>query len=95
MFLHNLPPDNLILKLDFKNTFNSIQHGKMLMAVKEKASKIFLFHSAYSTPSTLFFGGDSLQSAENIQQRDPLGPLLFCLTVHDTGVAVNFPGFLL
>lgn len=31
-----------------------------------------------------FFGGDKIiPSAEGIQQGDPLGPLLFCLTLHD------------
>ena len=84
-FLHNLQPDHLILKLDFENAFNSIRRDKMLTAVRERAPEIYpLVHSAYSAHSALFFGGESLQSAEGIQQGDPLGPLLFCLTVHDT-----------
>ena len=37
-------------------------------------------HSAYGTPSSLFIGDTVIQSAEGIQQGDPLGPLLFCLT---------------
>ena len=66
-FLHNLQPDHLILKLDFKNAFNSIRRDKMLAAVRERAPEIYpLVHSAYSTQSTLFFGGESLQSAEGI-----------------------------
>ena len=32
--------------------------------------------------STLYFGGSVLNSAEGVQQGDPLGPLLFCLAIH-------------
>ena len=38
---------------------------------------------AYSTPSSLFFGEDIIPSSEGVQQGDPLGPLLFCLAIHD------------
>ena len=44
-----------------------------------------LYHflgSAYCTPSSLFCGDHILQSEEGVQQGDPLGPLLFCLTIH-------------
>ena len=34
-----------------------------------------LVHSAYSSPSTLFWGDKTIQSAEGVQQGDPLGPL--------------------
>ncbi len=37
--------------------------------------------SAYEKPSLLFCGDHILQSAEGVQQGDPLGPLLFCLTI--------------
>ena len=41
-----------------------------------------LVYTAYSNPSFLFFGSHIIESAEGIQQGDPLGPLLFSLTVH-------------
>ena len=40
-------------------------------------------HSAYSAPSVLLWDGVQLSSAEGIQQGDPLGPMLFCLGIHD------------
>ena len=55
----------------------------MLEAVQRLAPRLFSFvHSAYSSPSSLFWGDKVLQSAEGVQQGDPLGPLLFCLTIH-------------
>ena len=55
----------------------------MLESVKEFAPEIFPFvHSCYSDTSFLRFGSTDLHSSEGIQQGDPLGPLLFCLTIH-------------
>jgi len=38
--------------------------------------------SSYSQPSFLYFGSHVLLSQEGPQQGDPLGPLLFCSTIH-------------
>ena len=38
--------------------------------------------SAYNQPSVLFFGQYTVQSQEGSQQGDPIGPLLFCNTIH-------------
>ena len=55
----------------------------MLEAVQDLALDLFPFvHSAYSSPSSLFWSDKILLSAEGVQQGDPLGPLLFCLTIH-------------
>ena len=83
-FLSGMEEGHLMLKLDFKNAFNSIRRDKMLYAVLEKAPQIFpLAFAAYQLPSFLFFGNHIIHSAEGVQQGDPLGPLLFCLTIHD------------
>ena len=56
---------------------------RMLEAVCDLAPDIYpLVYSAYSSPSTLPWGGHAIQSSEGVQQGDPLGPLLFCLTFH-------------
>ena len=53
----------------------------MLEAVCDLAPEIYpLVHSAYSTPSNLFWGDHTIKSSEGVQQGDPLGPLLFCLS---------------
>ena len=50
----------------------------MLKAVDEMVPELFLLvHSAYS--SSLRIRDRIIQSADRIQQGDPLGPLLFCL----------------
>ena len=55
----------------------------MLEAVLKHAHELFPFvHSAYSSSSSLFWGDKIIQSAEGVQQGDPLGPLLFCLGIH-------------
>ena len=73
-----------MIKLDFRNAFNSIRRDKMLHSVTTKAPELLpLAHCAYRHPSLLFFGKYSITSAEGVQQGDPLGPLLFCLAIHD------------
>lgn len=82
LYLQSFDTSKALLKLDFRNAFNSIQRDRMLMKVLELAPRLFCFvHSAYSSPSTLFWEDKTIQSAEGVQQGDPLGPLLFCLTI--------------
>ena len=78
-----MPPGYQLLKLDFMNAFNCLRRDKILSAVKDSAPELFKFvFSAYSSPSELYCGDHVIQSAEGVQQGDPLGPLLFCLTIH-------------
>ena len=80
VYLQDMPDHHLLLKLDFRNAFNSLRRDKMLMAVRENAPQLFpLVHSAYSAPSSLFAQDATIQSAEGVQQGDLLGPLLFSL----------------
>ena len=82
-YVEGLSPSNAVVKLDIKNAFNSVRRDKMLEAVKTHAPQLLPFvHCNYSCESSLLFGGNVISSAEGVQQGDPLGPLLFCLTVH-------------
>ena len=84
IYLRNMQENHGMLKLDFRNAFNCLRRDKMLSAVSEKVPELLpLIHSAYSSPSSLFIGDSTIQSSERVQQGDPLGPLLFCLTTVD------------
>ena len=84
MYAGDLDDNHWIVKLDFRSAFNSLRRDKMLLAVRELAPALYPFvHSSYSSPSSLFWHNSVLQSAEGVQQGDPLGPLLFCLSIHD------------
>ena len=81
--LSNLPSDQVLLKLDLKNAFNSVRRDKMLEAIEEFAPELFPYlFSCYSSPSSLYFNDTVIRSSEGVQQGDPLGPLLFCLVIH-------------
>ena len=83
IILHNLQPGQLIMKVDFRNAFNSLRRDKMVMAVEELVLELLpLVLSAYVSPSSRFFGKVVIQSCEGVHQGDPLGPLLFCMLDH-------------
>ena len=83
LYLDNMPDDHLFLKLDFSNAFNFLRSDRMLESVRQRAPEMYPFvFSAYEEPSSLFCGDPVLPSQEGVQQGDPLGPLLFCLTIY-------------
>ena len=55
----------------------------MLQAISDVIPELYPFvHAAYGRPSSLFHGEATIFSQEGVQQGDPLGPMLFCLTIH-------------
>ena len=77
-------PENVILKMDFKNAFNSLKRDKILDTVFRKRRQIYNYtHSAYSESSLLFFGEKVIQSQVGCQQGDPEGPALFSDPIQD------------
>ena len=84
VYLNNLSSQKAIVKVDFENAFNSIRRDKVLLAVSKFIPDLLPFaHSAYSTSSILWWDDVQIDSSKGIQQGDPIGPLLFCLTIHD------------
>ena len=52
IYLNNLSPYQALLKVDFRNAFNSIRRDKMLTAVRDFIPELLPYvHSAYSSPS--------------------------------------------
>lgn len=81
-FLH-LQRGEVLLKVDIKNAFNSVDRGAMLAQVKEKVPSIYKFlWQCYSQNSKLMYRNNILDSAVGCQQGDPLGPVIFSLAIH-------------
>ena len=74
--------NNVLLKLDVSNAFNSINRSAVLLQVKERCPQIYqLVKQSYSQPTPLHIGSSIISSETGVQQRDPLGPLCFALAI--------------
>ena len=73
------PKENVILKIDFENAFNSINRQFMLEKTFERHPEVHKnSHSAYSQPSFLLFYGNSvIKPCEGTQQGDLESPASF------------------
>ncbi|KAL0206341.1 hypothetical protein P9112_001648 [Eukaryota sp. TZLM1-RC] len=73
-----------IFNLDFKNAFNSVKRNcifdVLLQDFPELSAYFYLF---YGKKSDLIFDSFTLESSSGVKQGDPLGPLLFCLAIHN------------
>ncbi|XP_047984053.1 uncharacterized protein LOC125224669 [Leguminivora glycinivorella] len=74
--------DSVIIKLDIKNAFNSIERDVMLSEVRDRVPSLYPFlFQVYSSPSFLCYNGSPILSQVGAQQGDPLGPLVFSLGI--------------
>ena len=79
-FLEEEEETQVLLKMDFRNAFNTIHRDAMLHAVRTHLTDYFRFiWQMYRFPTQLSFGEFVLHSAAGVEQWDPLAPLLFCL----------------
>lgn len=68
----------IVLKVDYKNAFNSIERDAMLTEIMKKAPKMYSYlWQCYSEPSNLYCGENMIRSEVGAQQGDPTGPLIF------------------
>ncbi|GAU92580.1 hypothetical protein RvY_04643 [Ramazzottius varieornatus] len=82
----------VLLKLDFKNAFNTIYREVLLRVIKDFLPKYFPFAwQSYRYSSKLLFGQHTLESAKGEQQGDPLGPLLFCVLIQKLVKSLTSP----
>ena len=82
-FISQMANGQAVVKLDFSNAFNSLRRDAMLDTVSNRLPQLYKFcWTSYNGDSILQIGDKSIISAEGVQQGDPIGPLLFCLTLH-------------
>ena len=82
--------NKVLLKIDFKNAFNSIQRDVFLPIIHRKLPNIYNYvYQNYGQKSNLFFGDEIIDSSEGVQQGDPLGPFLFNLGIMDIVKSMN------
>jgi len=82
-FAENFDENSVIVKLDYRNAFNSLRRDCLLESALTAIPEAYSYiHASYSSSSHLFYNDQVIQSATGVQQGDPLGPLLFCMTLH-------------
>ena len=75
--------DEIILQVDMRNVFNSIDMQEMLNEVKSRTPLLYPYAAAcYQSPSVPFGEGFEVNSPQEVQQVDVCGPLLFSVTLH-------------
>ena len=81
-FIENMSEEQVFVKIDMKNAFNTIRRDTFLQAVRERVPGLYrLLWQAYSRPTPLYFGTVRIQSATGLQQGDPCGPAVFSLGI--------------
>jgi len=82
-YVDNLNKDEAVVKLDFCNAFNTLRRDSILEAIHATLPEMYSYvHASYASSSNLSYDNTNILSQEGIQQGDPIGPMLFCLTLH-------------
>ena len=82
IFLDNLQPGNILLKIDSQNAFNTVRRDVILEEIKEVFPELLpLADSTLARASDLIFGESLISSEEGAEQGDPLGSVYFCLAI--------------
>jgi hypothetical protein len=72
----------VLLKLDFKNAFNSVERDCILKEVQCHTPLLYPYlYQCYRNPATLFFGNHLISSSVGAQQGDPCGPMIFSIAI--------------
>ncbi|GAV03960.1 hypothetical protein RvY_14314 [Ramazzottius varieornatus] len=81
-----------LLKLDFRNAFNSVHRGRLLEETQKFLPEIYPFiFQMYRSPTNLIYGEHVIPYARGDQQGGPLSPLLFCLLTRNLSKLLQSP----
>jgi hypothetical protein len=73
----------VLLKLDFKNAFKSVERDCILKEVQYHTPLLYPYlYQCYRNPSTLFFGDHLISCSVGVQQGNPCGSMVFSLAFH-------------
>ena len=73
----------VILKVDIRNAFNSVNRDTLLTEVKNEIPKLYKFlWQCYRHSTKLLYKDKVLDSAVGCQQGDPPGPAIFSLAIN-------------
>lgn len=84
-------PESILVSLDLKNAFNSVNRDAFIQAVREKfPSALCWTYQSYGQPSKLTMRGcEPIDSSAGVRQGDPMGPFLFCLAIQPALQKIN------
>ncbi|XP_026453451.1 uncharacterized protein LOC113354296 [Papaver somniferum] len=75
--------DTSMLLIDFTNAFNMVDRTSLIKEVRSHFPAISQWvEFCFATPTRLYYKDTILSSAQGVQHGNPLGPLLFSLTLH-------------
>ena len=82
-YVDNLDQGEAVVNQNFRNAFNTLRRDSILEAIHATLPEVYSYeYASYASSSRLSFADNIMSSDEGIQQGDPIGPLLFCLTLH-------------
>ena len=85
-----MPGNNVLVKLDMQNAFNTVRRDNFLEVCSSIAPSILrLALTAYATSSHLLIGNETILSETDVQQGNPLGQVLFALAVDEAARDTN------
>ncbi|XP_061706794.1 uncharacterized protein LOC133517478 [Cydia pomonella] len=77
------PNFEILVKIDVRNAFNSIDRGVLLTQVEKELPEIYGYlWQCYGSASSLMYKNMEIPSCVGCQQGDPLGPVIFSLAIH-------------
>ena len=82
-YVNTMGDDDIIVKLDFANAFNTLRRDTLMETIAKFIQEIYCFvHATYSGEPILQFMNLIIRSLEGPQQGDSLASLEFCWSIH-------------
>ena len=80
-----MPDDQVLVKLDFPNAYNSVRRDTVLESDADKMPELYRFTQAsLACSSKVIYNTYTIESTEESHQGNPLSALDFCEAVHPT-----------